>query len=79
MSDEIYERVSDVFRTMLTDEQMGALKPDATMDEVDGWDSLNSLDMIMGLESTFGIRVDGLDAASLISIPNILEYLRSNS
>jgi len=79
MSDEIYERVSHVFRTMLTEEQMGALNPQATMDDVEGWDSMNFLEMIMGLESAFGIRIDGLDAASLTSIPNIIEYLGSKT
>jgi acyl carrier protein len=79
MSDEIFQRVSDVFRTMLSEEQMGALNPEATMDDVDGWDSLNFLEMIMGLERTFGIRIDGLDAAYLTSVPNIIEYLRSKT
>ena len=79
MSEDIYERVSSVFRTMLTEEQMGALNAQATMDDVDGWDSMNFLDMIMGLEATFGIRIDGLDAANLTSIPNIIEYIRSNT
>lgn len=79
MSDEIYTRVSEVFSTMLTDEQMVALSPEATMDDVEGWDSLNFLDMIMGLESTFSIRIDGLDAASLTTIPNIIEYIKSNA
>jgi acyl carrier protein len=79
MSDDIYQRVAGVFRTMLTEEQMGALNAEATMDDVDGWDSLNFLDMIMGLEATFGIRIDGLDAANLTSIPNIIEYVRSNT
>jgi len=64
---------------MLTEEQMGALHPEATMDDVEGWDSLNFLDMIMGLERIFGIRIDGLDAANLTSIPNIVEYIGSNT
>jgi len=79
MSDELYQRVADVFRSILTDEQMEALHPNASMDDVEGWDSLNFLEVIMGLESTFDIRIDGLDAANLTSIPNILEYLRSNA
>lgn len=79
MSDEIYQRVSEVFGNMLTDEQMEALTPEATMDDVEGWDSLNFLDMIMGLESTFGFRIDGLDAANLTSIPSIIEYVQSNA
>lgn len=79
MSDEIYQRVENIFHNMLTEEQMQALNPRATMDDVEGWDSLNFLDMIMGLESTFNIRIDGLDAASLTTIPNIIEYLESKS
>lgn len=79
MSDEIYQRVENIFRNMLTEEQMQALNPRATMDDVEGWDSLNFLDMIMGLESTFNIRIDGLDAASLTTIPNIIEYLESKA
>ena len=77
MSDEIFEHVSGVFRTMLTDDQMAALTPHATMDDVEGWDSLNFLDMIMGLERTFDIRIDGLDAANLVSVPNIIELKTS--
>jgi acyl carrier protein len=79
MSDEIYAKIEDVFRTMLDEDQMAALNPEATMDDVEGWDSLNFLDMIMGLESAFAIRIDGLDAANLTSIPNIIEYLGSNA
>lgn len=79
MSDEIYQRVENIFHNILTEEQMQALNPRATMDDVEGWDSLNFLDMIMGLESTFNIRIDGLDAASLTTIPNIIEYLESKS
>ena len=79
MSDEIYQSVADVFRTMLTEEQMQALNPKATMDDVEGWDSLNFLDMIMGLEGAFNIRIDGLDAANLTTVPNIIEYLASNA
>lgn len=79
MSDEIYERVSDIFRTILTDEQMESLHPGASMDDVEGWTSLNFLEVIMGLEGSFGIRIDGLDAANLTSIPNIIEYLGSNT
>ena len=79
MSDDTYQRIEDVFRSMLSDEQMGALSPEATMDDVEGWDSLNFLEMIMGLESAFSIRIDGLDAANLTSIPSIIEYLRSHS
>jgi acyl carrier protein len=79
MSDKIYERVENIFRDILTDRQFEAFHPNATMDDVDGWDSMSFLEIVMALESEFNIRIDGLDAASLISVPNIIAYLRSKS
>ena len=79
MTDEIYGRLGPIFSSFLSEEQMGALNPDATMDDVEGWDSLSFLDMIMAIENEFGIRIDGLDAVNLTSIPNIIAYLQSNT
>jgi acyl carrier protein len=79
MSDAIYVRVENIFRDILTDQQFETLHPTATMDDVDGWDSMSFLEIIMALESEFNIDIDVLDAAKLVSIPNILDYLRSKS
>ncbi len=79
MSDETYQRVAKIFSSVLTDEQFSGFSAEATMDEVDGWDSLSFLEIIMAMESEFDIRIDGLDAAELISLPNILAYLKKQS
>jgi len=71
------DAVTEVFRKILTDEQFAGFNLGATMDEVDGWDSLNFLNIIVELENAFEIRIDGLDAATLTSVPNILEYLEN--
>lgn len=79
MSSEVYERVAKVFRTVLTPLQMESFNPEATMDDVDGWDSLSFLSIIMGLEGEFSVRIDGLDAISLTSVANIITFLQSKS
>jgi acyl carrier protein len=79
MSDEVYERVKGIFREMLTEKQFAAFHPEVTMDDIDGWDSMTHLEIIVGLEAEFNIRIDGLDAASMISVPSILEYLRAET
>ena len=73
----VLDRVEAVFKTVLTNEQSTGFDAKATMDDIDGWDSLNFLSIIMGLEGEFDIRIDGLDAATLTSVPNMLEYLES--
>ncbi len=79
MSDDIYARVENVFRGVLDEQQFGTFHREASMDSVEGWDSLNFLEVIMALESEFGIRIDGLDAGNMTSVPNIIEYLESNA
>ena len=75
--DDASELVTEVFRKILTDEQFAGFNLEASMDDVDGWDSLNFLNIIMALESALNIRIDGLDAATLTSVPNMLEYLKN--
>ena len=79
MSDELYERVAKVFQGVLTEQEFAAFNPEASMDDVEGWDSLSFLDVIMALEGEFNVRIDGLDAASLTSVASILAYLRNQS
>jgi acyl carrier protein len=75
MTDSTLDRVKSVFGSVLTGEQLEKFNANATMDDIDGWDSLNFLNIIMGLEHEFNIRIDGLDAATMTSVPDILEYL----
>lgn len=79
MSDAIYQRVAGVFGTVLGEEGISTFSPQSTIDDVDGWDSLNFLDIIMGLEKEFDIRIDGLDAANLTTVPSIVDYLQNNT
>lgn len=79
MSDDVYARVEQIFQAMLGEKDFESFHAAATMDEVDGWSSLTFLEMIMALEGEFNIRIDGLDAANLTSVPNILEYLKAQS
>jgi len=75
--DNVSELVTEVFSKILTEEQFAGFNLEASMDDVDGWDSLNFLNIIMELENAFNIRIDGLDAATMTSVPNILEYLQN--
>jgi acyl carrier protein len=79
VSSEIYQRIENVFRSILTEQQMQAFNPEATMDDVDGWDSMSFLSAIMGLENEFGVQIDGLDAINLTSVANIIAFVQGKS
>ena len=72
---EKFERLQGVFATVIGDENAASMTPSSTMDEVEGWDSLNFINLVVAVETEYSIRIDGLDAMSLVTVPEILEYL----
>ena len=72
------ERIEKVFRTVLIEDNAAGFSESATMDEINSWDSLNFINIIIALEQEFDLKIDGLDAAEMTSIPRILGYIEDN-
>ncbi len=53
----------------------GSLSPDSTSAELDEWDSLAHLQILMRVEEEFGVSVEMEVAAELASISEILDYI----
>lgn len=70
-----FERLRGVFASVIGDDNAQTMNVESTMDDVEGWDSLNFINLVIAVETEYNIRIDGLDAASLVSVPGILEYL----
>jgi acyl carrier protein len=74
MADVLFERV----RTVLSDVfgvSEGDITRDTTHEDLEGWDSLNLINVMMALEAEFGIALEVDDAAKLVSVPEILSLL----
>lgn len=70
--------VLDRVRTVLSDVfgvSEGEIGPDTSHEDLESWDSLNLLNVMMALESEFGVALDVDDAARLVSVPEILSLL----
>ena len=50
--------------------------PTLSMKDNPKWDSLKHVTFMVELEKEFGIRVNGSEAAHLVSIPDIKEFLQ---
>ena len=53
---DILAKVTSVFRDVFQDDSI-VVRKDMTADDVQNWDSLTHIDMIMLIEEEFGIRV----------------------
>ena len=70
MSDaEIYEQLNAVFQQVLEDDAI-RLTPETTADDVDGWDSMNHIFIVVELEKRFGVK---FQAAEMEELKNVGE------
>jgi len=51
---------------------------ESSMDNIDKWDSLGHLKLIMSIEKEFGVSIDATDIIELTSLKKIILYLKNN-
>ena len=54
--EEVYERLNNVFREVLDDDTI-VLRDETVADDVDGWDSFEHINLIVGVEEEFGFKI----------------------
>lgn len=74
----IFEQLQEIMATAL-ELPAGAIKENSTMEEIEEWDSLGHVHIMVALEQAFDLYMDVDDFAELDSVPAILRYLESES
>lgn len=54
--EEVYERLNGVFRDVLDDESI-ELHDEMIADDVEGWDSFEHINLIVGVEEEFSFKI----------------------
>ena len=67
---EIYEKLTDVFRDVFDDED---LTPTAEMtaDDVEEWDSLSHIRLMLSVEKAFGVRFSTVELGGLKKVGDL--------
>jgi acyl carrier protein len=73
---EILQRVQRVVESVFGDVGV-VLQPSTTAAEVDGWDSVSNIEVLVALEREFGIRFHTGEMAGLENIGQLVERIRS--
>jgi acyl carrier protein len=71
---ETLERLQAVFRDMFDDESL-KLRPEMTAAEVDGWESITHIDLIVAIEREFKVRFTTAEVTSLKNVGDLLALL----
>ena len=63
MNEKVLQTISEVLKVPQAD-----LKPEMTIDQIDTWDSIKHMDLILTLEEKFNIQFEGDEIADMQSI-----------
>lgn len=75
-SDEIYARLTGVFRDVFDDESI-CVDEHTTAEDIDDWDSLAQITLIAAVEHEFGIRFDMKTALKLKNAGDMASEIQS--
>jgi acyl carrier protein len=67
----VYEKLTTVFRDVFDEDDL-ALTPRMTADDVDGWDSLSHIRLVLAVSKAFGVK---FSAAEIGSLKNVGEFV----
>jgi len=66
---ELYAELNEIFRRVLDNDTLD-LKPSMTAEDVEGWDSMNHIFIVVEIEKRFGIK---FQAAEMEELKNVGE------
>ena len=70
-ANSIEARVIESMLRIFGDKYRGAITGETTMEDLDAWDSLSFIDLLLDLEEEFATRFSMNDSAEMISVPAI--------
>lgn len=76
--DHILERLTRVFREVFDDDTI-VVHPGMTANDVERWDSLSHIDMIVRVEEEFAIRIPTLEVMQLKNVGDLVRVIRAKA
>ncbi len=81
MPTPVYEQLTEIFRDVFDDDTI-VLTPGTTAADIDGWDSVGHLNLILAIESRLKIKFKTTEVESLHDVgelAGVVEYKLENS
>jgi acyl carrier protein len=72
--DQILEQLTQIFRSVFDDDTL-KLKTSSSANDIEEWDSLNQIKIILACEHTFKIKLNPRKISTLENVGQMLDYL----
>lgn len=75
-SEIIQQDLNEIFRATFMDDSIVVTR-DMTAEDVDGWDSLNNIRMLVAVEQHFGVKFGALEIESLDTVGKLMDLIET--
>ena len=75
---QIFDKLTGVFRDVFDEEDL-VLKPGTTADEVDGWDSLAHIRLVLAVSKAFGVKFSASEIGGLKNVGEFVDVIKTKS
>jgi acyl carrier protein len=72
---ELYAGLNEIFRKVLDNEAI-ALTPEMTADDVEGWDSMNHIFIVVEIERHFSVKFQATEMEELKNVGELAALVR---
>jgi acyl carrier protein len=72
--EEVVERLNPLFRDIFDDDAI-SVTDDTTAADIDGWDSLAHITLILGVEREFRIKMTAAEVGSLKNVGQMIDII----
>jgi acyl carrier protein len=76
--DEIYERLTGIFRDLFDDDTI-VVRPELTADDVAEWDSLRHIQLILAVQRAFKIKFSASETAGLENVGELAALIQAKT
>ena len=74
--EEIYERLNKVFRDIFDDDSI-VIKPETTSNDIEDWDSLEHINLIVAVEQEFGMKFNMKEVTTMKNVGEMVDIILS--
>jgi acyl carrier protein len=73
-NEEIHAKLTDIFRSVFDDDSI-VLSPTTNADDIEEWDSLNQIKIILACEQVFKTKLNARKVNTLENVGQMIDYL----
>ena len=75
---EIYDKLTGIFHDVFDDDSI-AVRPELTADDVDEWDSVSHIRLVLTVERAFNLKFSASEIGRLKNVGEFVDLIRSKA